>query len=323
VADGERIRFGTDLITFFNTEYWGLPRQLEYPAWIAAFGSDPRSYFDRMLDGVRDAGLAGVELAPDPAGWTSALAAYGDVAGVRAALSERGLVVGSSYMHSTVCLIPALSDKSAEAAADEYANRHAEFLRALDADTIVMGTVPRTDFGGGFDGQVPPSAFEQVADQLNRLGKVVGRHGVKIALHTDAYSICSRPDDIDALLALTDPETIALCPDAGHITLDGGDAVTVLSRQVARVPVMHWKDCTGPLHGGTLSGPKMKQHETMLTYFRVLGSGSVDWQAWQRILRDADWAGWAMAEIDMSPDPEGEIRQGLEYFRRELAPIYQ
>ena len=323
-AREQAIRFGTDLITFYNTGYWGLPKRMAYPDWMSAFLSEPRRYFDRMLDGVRDAGLTGVELAPDPADWTTALAAYGDVAGVKRALGDRGLVVGSSYSPSARWLVPALTDPSAQAAADQHMNAHAEFLAECGADIIVMGTMPRNDFsGGGFDGPVPHEAFERVADQLNRLGKVVARHGVRIALHTDAYSVCVRPDDIDTLMSLTDPDNIQLCPDAGHITLDGGDAVTVLERQVSRVPVMHWKDCAGYLDGATLSGPIMERHEIMLTYFRVLGSGIVDWHAWQRILRDADWSGWAMAEIDMSPDPIGEICQGLAYFERELAPIHR
>jgi len=41
------------------------------------------------------------------------------------------------------------------------------------------------------------------------------------------------------------------------------------------------------------------------------------------VLHGAQWSGWAVEEIDDSPDPVGELRQGLEYFQRELARIYQ
>jgi inosose dehydratase len=322
-ATAPRIRFGTEIITFFNTAYWGLGEGLSYPEWIAAVQRDPRFYFDRILDAAQELGLDGIELAPDPGGWTTALAAYGDVDGVQKALRERDLALGSSYTPSSKWLVPALTDPSVEAAADEHLAAHARFLGEFGADTIVMGTAARELFAGGFDGDVPAEAFERVAAQLNRLGGVVGAYGVRLALHTDAYSICSRPADIDTLLSLTDPATVQLCPDAGHIALDGGDPVEVLRKHVGRVPVMHWKDCTGPLHPGTLSGPKMVQHETMLTYFRVLGAGSVRWHDWQRVLRDNDWSGWAQAEIDMSPDPVAEVRQAIDYFRAELAPIYR
>ena len=67
----------------------------------------------------------------------------------------------------------------------------------------------------------------------------------------------------------------------------------------------------------------MKNHATMLQSFRVLGSGIVVWSDWMQVLRDSQWKGWAMAEIDMSPDPVGEIRQAFAYLSDELESIYR
>jgi inosose dehydratase len=327
----EHIRWGTDLITFYEPAFWGLPAELPYADWEAEVDRDPRPYFDRMLDLAAEIGLDGVELAPEPGGWEGALVAYGDRAGVAAALRSRGLVLGTSYAPGWKLLGAALEDPAAEAAADEYMARHAAFVRELGAETIVMGTVPRGRFSeeeghpvdaAEFERPVDPELRQRVADQLNRLGYVVAREGVRIALHTDAYSVCSRTEDVDALLELTDPVTIQLCLDAGHTTLDGGDAVEVLRRHVDRTPVMHWKDCAAHLPGHTLSGPTMVRHATMLTYFRLMGKGTIDWQEWMRVLRDARWSGWAIAEIDMSPDPVGEITDGLRFFADDLAAIY-
>ncbi|WP_432990593.1 sugar phosphate isomerase/epimerase family protein [Dactylosporangium sp. CA-233914] len=332
MGNAANIRFGTDIITFFNTAYWGLGEELPYPDWAAAVGRDPRSYFDRMLDGVRDAGLEGVELAPEPGGWTTALKAYGNAAGVKRALSERGLVLASSYAPGRQLIGDALDDPDREAHADTYMAQHAEFLAELGADTITMGNIARSRFGNNspddtataedFAEPVPREIHERFAEQVNRLGAVVARYGVRIAIHTDAYSVCSRNEDIATVLELTDPKNVMLCPDAGHITLDGGDAVEVLRRHLGRIPTMHWKDCAQPLSGHVLRGDQKERHATMLTHFRILGSGKVDWSEWMRILRDNRWRGWAIEEIDMSPDPVGELRQGLEYFRTALAPIY-
>ena len=69
---------------------------------------------------------------------------------------------------------------------------------------------------------------------------------MKIAIHTDAYSVCVRESDISTILRLTDPDNVQICLDAGHVTLDGGDAVEILKRRLSRIPTMHWKDCIGP-----------------------------------------------------------------------------
>ncbi|MDQ0615359.1 inosose dehydratase [Microbacterium sp. W4I4] len=318
------VRMGATLITFYNTAWWGLPKHMEYGDWVAEVQSKPKYYFDHMLDSVAAAGVEGVELAPIPGGWEGALQAYGHVAGVRAAFDVRGLTLGSSYADGGSLIGNALEDSAAEGAADDYIDRHARFVAEMGADIIVMGTVPRAQFSNGsFDSDVPREASEKVASQINRLGAVAGRHGVRIALHTDAYSVCSRNHDIDTMMSLTDPANVELCLDAGHTTLDGGDAVAVLDAHVGRVPVMHWKDCIAPLDGSTLSGPLMKRHETMLKYFRIFGDGIIDWKAWQRVLADNSWRGWAMAENDMAPDPIAEVRHAVEFFEKELAVIYK
>ena len=85
---------------------------------------------------------------------------------------------------------------------------------------------------------------------------------------------------------------------------------------------MHWKDCSGPLSGHVLRGDQMERHATMLRNFRILGQGIVDWTEWMRILREHAWSGWAVEEMDMPADPVGELREGLEFFERELKPLY-
>lgn len=326
------IRFGTNIITFYDHAFWGLDPDLTYPQWSAAFNSDPRRYFEGMFDAAREAGLEGVELAPDPAGWQAALAAYGTPAAVRDTLDSRGLVLTSSYAHGRQLIGNGMDDPAARPIADDSFRRHAEFLLAMGADTIVTGNIMRSRFGNespddtatADDFQLPVAreVHERFADELNRLGAIVGEHGVRIAIHTDAYSICSRNEDIATVLSLTDPTTVQLCPDAGHIALDGGDPVAVLRDNIDRVPTMHWKDCAMPHSGHLLRGDQKERHAVMLTYFRVLGSGTVNWREWMEVLRDNRWKGWATEEIDNSPDPVGELRQGLEYFRTELAPIY-
>jgi inosose dehydratase len=312
------VRFGTDLITFFNTDYWGISPEPSYEEWMRIVEDSPRTFLDGMLDGCVEAGVEGVELAPAPGGWRTAISAYGSAEGFRRALEERGLVLSSSFDFGGGLMLTDDPD-----GADRLMAEHSAFVAAAGGRHIVLGSVARAQVTEGIvNAPVPLSVLDEVGGRLNRLGQIARDAGLTIALHTDAYSICSRAEDIAGILERTDASAIGLCLDAGHVTLDGGNAVEILRSSVDRVPIMHWKDCIGALDGSTLHGPVMERHATMLTYFRILGSGIVDWKAWQEILRDADWSGWAVAEIDMSPDPIGEIRQGLEFFRRELASIH-
>lgn len=332
-----RIRFGTNIITFYDSGFWGLEPDMSHPQWVAAFHERPRYYFDRMFDLAAEAGLEGVELAPEPAGWQEALAAYGGTAQLQSALDERGLALTSSYAPGRQLIGDALDDDddaaaAAEAVADDHIRRHAAFLEAMGARDIVIGNIARSRFGNAspddtataddFRRPVERVVHERFAEQLNRLGAVASEHGARLAIHTDAYSVCSRPEDVAVVMELTDPSTVQLCLDAGHVTLDGGDPVAILRAHLDRIPTMHWKDCAEPLSGHLLRGDQKARHLEMLTRFRVLGSGTVDWGSWMRHLRNHDWAGWATEEIDHSPIPVEELRAGLDFFRRELAPIH-
>lgn len=328
------LRWSTDIVTFFNPTYWGLSADLPYGGWEKLVDEDPQRFFDGMLDGAAAAGLSGIELAPAPGGWVNALRAYGSAAGFKRELDNRNLVLSSSYALPVQlkAVLDATDDRSrrlAEQELHENTAEHAAFLREVGCPTLITSTIPRAQFSeiegveassADFDAPSDPELLSQVADQLNGIGEVAATAGLHLAIHTDAYSLASRTADIDALMTQTDPRRVKLCVDAGHIALDGGDPLAVIRSHSERAPVLHWKDCSVHLPPHTLSGPPMVRHDVMIKYFRVMGSeGVVDWHEWTKILREKQWSGWGVAEIDMSVDPQREIREGIEYYERELA----
>lgn len=321
-GDAQPIKFGTNLVTFYAPSYWGMPASTSHEELMGAIAADPRAFFERMLDSAQRCGLDGVELAPESAGWTGVVNGYGQPEAFTASLGQRGLQLSSSYAPAWEHLVPVLNGDIPFETSAEHLARHAEFVSACGATAIVMGTVPREHGPEDAFNRTDREVARRVTDLLNRLGQVLRPFGMKLALHTDAYSICSRNDDIDWMMENTDPEVVGLCPDVGHIILDGADPVDVIAKHAGRVPVMHWKDCSGPLDGSKILLTGMERHDLMLKYFKVLGSGIADWASWQQRLKDHSWCGWAQAEIDMSPDPEGELRQGLRYYHEHLAPIY-
>ncbi|ANY22191.1 sugar phosphate isomerase/epimerase family protein [Gordonia terrae] len=329
------MRWSTDLVTYFASSYWGMAPDLPHDAFEREVDADPKPFFDRMLDAAAEVGLSGIELAPVPGGWVNALRSYGSAAAFKSELDRRGLQMSSSYVLPV--LLKAVLDapdaparREAERALHDDTAAHAAFLREVGCSTLVTSTIPRAEFSdvvgvpapaADFDAPADSALLAEIADLLNGIGAVAAAEGVHVAVHTDAYSLASRTADIDSLMSATDPDTVKLCIDAGHIALDGGDPLAVVEKHSTRAPVLHWKDCAMHLPPHTLSGPPMARHDEMIKYFRVLGSGDgvVDWRAWTKLLDRNDWEGWAVAEIDMSPDPQREILQGIDFFNRELA----
>ncbi|SNS67168.1 Sugar phosphate isomerase/epimerase [Azospirillum sp. RU38E] len=308
--------FGIDLITFFHPGFWNLESESD----VIAYGmANPRPFWDRMLDTLDGTGITGIELTFAPFGWTEMVRAYGSAAGVQAALDGRGLKIASGFF-ADVAIEGRLDDAEQQASLIDRAEKYAAFLAEMGAELLVMGLPMRSSWN-----QKPPVFVDlpmaaAVADFCNRLGAATLRHGVRLALHTEAHSIFSLPRDVDLIMTLTDPVYVGFCPDTAHLLLGGADPVAVVERHIDRVILAHWKDATGsmPLYISI----DETIHQAHRPYFCALGSGRVDWQRWARLMRDRDVRGWAVLEIDAVADPGREIRRSLDYVNTCLRPIF-
>ncbi len=305
--------FGVDLITFFHPGFWDCADE---SAVIALGDSDPRAFWDRMLDALVASGIDGIELTFAPFDWRTAVRAYGNTAGFVAALSARGLHVMSGFF-ADVAIGGDLDDPARRAAHVESARAYAEFLHAAGCDVMVMGLPMRRSWD-----HVPPMFVDielarGVAAFCHELAAATLGHGVRLALHTEAHSIFCTARDIDLLMLLTDPVYVGFCPDTAHITLVGSDPIAVVERHKDRVLAAHWKDAQGRV---TLREPiDAGIHHAHRPLFRALGAGEVQWDAWIALLDTIGFDGPSILEIDAVADPAGELRRSRAYVDARLA----
>ena len=73
--------------------------------------------------------------------------------------------------------------------------------------------------------------------------------GLRTVFHHHCAGYVETPDEIDALMARTDPSLVGLCLDSGHATYGGGSPLDLLARHRARMWHVHFKDCE-PARGG-------------------------------------------------------------------------
>src|SRR5436189_976056 len=87
---------------------------------------------------------------------------------------------------------------------------------------------------------------ETIASALNRMGHATLKHGVKLALHPEAFSMFRNSRDVDLFMLLTDPTYVFLCPDTAQFVVAGSDPLAITQRHKDRLVITHWKDATGP-----------------------------------------------------------------------------
>ncbi len=325
MTEPRNIRFATDLVTFYAPAYWGGTGGMDDLRDLLTAGRwDPPRFWERILDDCRAAGLDGIEITFAPGDWQGALAAYGSARGFASALQDRGLALCSGYLSHR---IPGteryadLADRADHGQLVEMASGYAEFLRDCGAEVMVTSLPLRRSRDADPPLFVDLRLAETIADALNRMGAATLKHGVRLALHPEAFSMFRNSRDVDLFMLLTDPTYVFLCPDTAQFTVAGSDPIAIAQRHRDRLALTHWKDAVGA------APPDVPIDETIydrqIQWFAAVGTGVVDWPAWLRLLRDINYRGWAVFELDAAADPVGDLRRIMAYVQGSLAHIYR
>ena len=122
-------------------------------------------------------------------------------------------------------------------------------------------------------------------------------------------------------MLLTDPTYVFLCPDTAQFTVAGSDPLEIVKRHRDRLIITHWKDATGSAPVDVPIDETI--YDRQIQWFAAVGTGVVDWPAWLRLLRDLQYRGWAVLELDAAPNPLEDLKQIKQYVERALMPIYR
>ena len=312
IDHGKNLNFGADLVTFSDHRFWGVEGQTSI---VDLANRTPQLFWDTLLNSVQASGVSGIETTFPPFNWEGAAAAYGTRDEFVTQMTRRGLQLVSGYF-SEVERSSNVDDLETQALILKQAEVYAGFIRDCGGNVMVAGMPmrksPRQEPECFFD----LGAAKSLADFVNRLGSTVARHGVRLALHTEAHSVFGMSRDVDLLMLLTDPVYVDFCPDTAHLIMAGADPLRVVERHRERMVIAHWKDAKGPMPADTPIDEHI--HDRHREYFCGFGTGRVDWQGWIQLLRNADYRGWAILELDAAPDPVGQISAGLQLIRKTL-----
>ena len=319
------IKFATDLVTFYAPEYWGGSGDMsDLEAVLAANGWDALRFWERMLTDVNAAGLDGIEITFAPGNWQSAIAAYGSAQGFAGALASHKLELCSGYLSNRIPGTQRYADianRDDHGVLTEMADQYAEFLATCQSDIMVISLPLRKSLLADQPLFVDAQSAQTIADALNRIGYMTRKRGVKLALHPEAFSMFRNSRDVDLFMLYTDPSYVHLCPDTAQFVVAGSNPLDIVARHRDRVVITHWKDATGP---APLDIPIDESiYDTQVQWFAAVGQGVVDWPAWARLLRDINYQGWAVFELDAARNPVSDLRQIMSYVKGSLAHIYR
>ena len=290
-------------------------------SWAVYEADRPNPPFARVLDEIAAAGYEGTELGP-----------YGylptEPDALRRELAARGLALGSSFVP-----LP-LEDAAARARSVESALSVGRLLASQGVGELIIaddedparaaraGRIPRDGSAGWTEAQ-----WREAVATLHAAARALrDQLGMRVVVHHHAGTFLETPDEIDRLLAQTDPELVNLLLDTGHATYGGDDAVEVVRRHRGRIRYVHLKDVRADEMSRVRETDLPMAEAWARGVFCPLGDGLVDFPRVVESLRGNGYSGWLIVEQDVVPDAQGRLhpeparsaRLSREYLRERV-----
>jgi inosose dehydratase len=197
------------------------------------FADDPQQVPpERYLDEARAAGYAWTELGP-----------YGylptDPRRLRDELDRRGLTLTGGTVFAALHRGTAALDDAKRACATEAAT-----LVPLGARHLVLLPEGYTGPDGSPTQPATLTDAEWVAltDGLSALGRFARDElDCVLVVHSHADTHIASPSEIERFLGATDPDSVKVCLDTGHVAYCGGDSLALVRDHPDRIAYVHLK----------------------------------------------------------------------------------
>jgi len=235
---------------------------------------------DQAIKDVSEAGFRGIQLR------SPILKQYGDRPKELRELLEKYKLEMVALSSGDVKAEPAMiSDQI------QLHTRHARFVHEVGGRYLQLTGPPR------------PKGRQLVADDYKAAGRALTEIakrsvdlGVPVGYHNHMNTLSEGPDELDWVLEAADTRYLKLELDIAHYKQGGGDPAKAVRKYRDLLLFLHIKDVE--------STPPAEGRDAKHSYrFLELGRGAVDIPAVFAALKEVNFSGWAVVELDKVPDP--------------------
>ena len=259
---------------------WGV---CEVPGW--GYQLPP----DRVLQEMREVGLAATELGPE-----------GFLPPEPDAMAQ---VLEQHQLQAIGGFTPVLLHRpdhdplpDVEVVLERYAATGSTVL-VLSADSGQAGYDARPE--------LDEAGWSRLLANLDRISTRAGQQGVRAVLHPHVGTMVENPQEVQRVLEVS---SISLCLDTGHLLIGGTDPAELTRQAPHRIAHTHVKDVDLGLARQVQSGRRTYTEAVREGIYRPVGYGDVDFGAIVSHLRAEGYEGWYVLEQDtiLTDEPRGE-----------------
>jgi inosose dehydratase len=234
-----------------------------------------------------------------------------DPAVLKSALDLRGLRVSEPWV-STYFTIASMERQTIENFEDRIA-----FMKAVGGTEIVVAefgnsshVLPIALFANRphFDDH----AWDLLGKGLNHLGDITAESGMRLNYHHHMGTGVMTEADISRLMEVTNPDTVHLLLDTGHVAFGGGDPLAVARAHARRIGHVHLKDVRSEVVSRVREEGLSFQEGIEGGVFTVPGDGSIDFVPILQALGEAGYEGWLVVEAEQDPAKANPLEYAIK-----------
>lgn len=160
-----------------------------------------------------------------------------------------------------------------------------------------------------------------LAEGLNQLGKIANKHQLKLVFHHHMGTGVQTLEEVDRLMATTDPKKVSLLYDTGHIYVSDGGTMPLLEKHFDRIAHVHFKDVRDEVLAECRKKDLSFLDSFLAGMFTVPGDGDTDFRPIYNYLVDQGYVGWIVIEAEQDPkvaNPLEYAQMGKKYIKEVL-----
>ena len=194
-----------------------------------------------------------------------------------------------------------------------------EFLKAMGAKVIgaseqsysVQGQENTPVFGHKY--VMNDQEWDIFCDSMNRLGKIAKEeYGIALTFHHHMGTVVQDPDEVERMMANTDPEYVSLLFDTGHFTYCGADPLEMVTKYADRIKHVHLKDIRPEVVEKVKKENLSFLQGVRIGTFTVPGDVCIDFEPIFKVLEENNYEGYMLVEAEQDPAKANPLEYAIK-----------
>jgi inosose dehydratase len=143
--------------------------------------------------------------------------------------------------------------------------------------------------------------WESLLSGLDEIGRLAAENGMYISYHQHLGTGVASREQLDYLMAKSDPALVTLLPDTGHLFVCGMEPLEIFEKYYRRIKYIHLKDVRRDIFIKSKREQLCFMDAVRAGLFTVPSDGCIDFKDIFKLLLESDFSGWLVVEAEQDP----------------------